>query len=205
MTMPTHNTDVAILNMESGDEVLHGNVLMVYEDQQDSPSCTAAFIGHLLWFADQEAVPFESGTLITTVPFRIETSRLGKPVESAVFSLPIAENEHSSAKAYALLWHLIRRREYVESLMESPHDAAANQAAIALRLHPQGNGAWCLGVQRRNPLLLLGQEAEFAHFHRVTSSEVAAREIGEAFAELISRQFEIDVSIEVKQRGKHRC
>ena len=90
-------------------------------------------------------------------------------------------------------------------LMESTRDAAANQAAIALRLHPQGDGAWCLGVQRRNPLLLLGQEAEFAHFHRVASSEVAAREIGEAFAELISRQFEIDVSIEVKQQGKHRC
>ena len=81
MTMQTHNTDVAILNMEPGDEVLHGNVLMVYEDQQDSPSCTAAVVGHLLRFADQEAVPFESGTLIITVPFRIETSRLGKPVE----------------------------------------------------------------------------------------------------------------------------
>jgi len=298
MTMQTHNTDVAILNMESGDEVLHGNVLMVYEDQQDSPSCTAAFVGHLLRFADQEAVPFESGTLITTVPFRIETSRLGKPVEqvthddlaslrakyqlrpdtpftmvlrkdvtaspqqlfahdiqhyaktyyeqrtadieqtffaaevearqlnvqpdsavcllfgieglpvpveSAVFSLPMAENEHSSAKAYALLWHLIRRREYVESLMKSTHDVAAKQAVIAIRLHPQGDGMWCIGVQRRNPLMLLGQESEFAHFHRVASSEVATREIGEALTELISRQFEIDVSTEVKQRGQHRC
>ena len=119
------------------------------------------------------------------------------PVESAVFSLPIAENEHSSAKAYALLWHLIRRREYVESLMESTRDAAANQAGISLCLHPQGDGMWCIGVQRRNPLMLLGQESEFAHFHRVASSEVAAREIRDAFAELIFRQFEIDVSIEV--------
>jgi len=298
MTMQTHNTDIAILNMESGDDVLHGNVLMVYEDQQDSPSCTAAFVGHLLRFAGQEALPFASGTLITTVPFRIETSRLGKPVEqvthddlaslkakyqlrpdtpftmilrkdvtappqqlfahdihhyaqvyyeqrtadiektffaaevearqlnvppdssvcllfgieglpvpveSAVFALPMAENEHSSAKAYALLWHLIRRREYVDSLMKSTHDAVANQAGILLRLHSQGDGTWCIGVQQRNSLMLLGQESEFAHFHRVASSEVAAREIGETLTELISRRFEIDVSTEVKQRGQHTC
>ncbi len=293
MTMQTHNTDVAILNMESGDEVLHGNVLMVYEDQQDSPSCTAAFVGHLLRFANQEAVPFESGTLITTVPFRIETSRLGKPVEqvthddlaslrakyqlrpdtpftmvlrkdvtappqelfahdiqhyaktfyenrigdietaflaaesqaqslrvqpespvcllfgleglplpveSAVFELNLADFAAPFAKAYALLWHLVRRPEYSEKLTSGPHIGSDGKAVLMLRLHPKHDGTFCLGLEAKNPLKLLAENSELAHFHRVASNEAAAREVCRILAELTAKQFDAEVSITVAEK-----
>ena len=293
MTMPTHDTDVAILNMEPGDEVLHGNVLMVYEDQQDSPSCTAAFVGHLLRFANQEAVPFESGTLITTVPFRIETSRLGKPVEqvthddlaslrakyqlrpdtpftmvlrkdvtappqelfahdiqhyaktfyenrigdietaflaaeaqaqslrvqpespvcllfgleglplpveSAVFELNLADFAAPVAKAYALLWHLVRRPEYSEKLTSGPHIGSDGKAVLMLRLHPKHDGSFCLGLEAKNPLKLLAENSELAHFHRVASNEAAAREVCRILAELTAKQFDAEVSITVAEK-----
>jgi hypothetical protein len=292
MTMQTHNTDVAILNMEPGDEVLHGNVLMVYEDQQDSPSCTAAVVGHLLRFADQVAVPFESGTLITTVPFRIETSRLGKPVEqvthddlaslkakyqlrpdtpftmvlrkdvtappeqlfahdiqhyaktyyenriadietaflaaeaqaqslkvqpespvcllfgleglplpveSAVFELKIADFASPFGKAYALLWHLVRRRDYTAKLSNGRHIGSDGRAALTLRLHPKHDGSFCLGLEAKNPLMLLTENSELAHFHRVASHEAAAREVCRILAELITKQFNAEVSIIVAE------
>jgi len=293
MSMQTHDTDVAILNMEPGDEVLHGNVLMVYEDQQDSPSCTAAFVGHLLRFANQEAVPFESGTLITTVPFRIETSRLGKPVEqvthddlaslrakyqlrpdtpftmvlrkdvtappqelfahdiqhyaktfyenrigdietaflaaeaqaqslrvqpespvcllfgleglplpveSAVFELNLADFAAPVAKAYALLWHLVRRPEYSEKLTSGPHIGSDGKAVLMLRLHPKHDGSFCLGLEAKNPLKLLAENSELAHFHRVASNEAAAREVCRILAELTAKQFDAEVSITVAEK-----
>jgi len=293
MTMQTHNTDVAILNMEPGDEVLHGNVLMVYEDQQDSPSCTAAVVGHLLRFADQEAVPFESGTLITTVPFRIETSRLGKPVEqvthddlaslkakyqlrpdtpftmvlrkdvtappeqlfahdiqhyaktyyenrigdietaflaaeaqaqslrvqpespvcllfgleglplpveSAVFELNLADFAAPFAKAYAMLWHLVRRPEYSEKMTSGPHIGSDGKAVLMLRLHPKHDGSFCLGLEAKNPLKLLAENSELAHFHRVASNEAAAREVCRILAELTAKQFDAEVSITVVEK-----
>lgn len=293
MSMQTHDTDVAILNMEPGDEALHGNVLMVYEDQQDSPSCTAAFVGHLLRFANQEAVPFESGTLITTVPFRIETSRLGKPVEqvthddlaslrakyqlrpdtpftmvlrkdvtappqelfahdiqhyaktfyenrigdietaflaaeaqaqslrvqpespvcllfgleglplpveSAVFELNLADFAAPVAKAYALLWHLVRRPEYSEKLTSGPHIGSDGKAVLMLRLHPKHDGSFCLGLEAKNPLKLLAENSELAHFHRVASNEAAAREVCRILAELTAKQFDAEVSITVAEK-----
>jgi len=293
MSMQTHDTDVAILNMEPGDEALHGNVLMVYEDQQDSPSCTAAFVGHLLRFANQEAVPFESGTLITTVPFRIETSRLGKPVEqvthddlaslrakyqlrpdtpftmvlrkdvtappqelfahdiqhyaktfyenrigdietaflaaeaqaqslrvqpespvcllfgleglplpveSAIFELNLADFAAPVAKAYALLWHLVRRQEYSEKLTSGPHIGSDGKAVLMLRLHPKHDGSFCLGLEAKNPLKLLAENSELAHFHRVASNEAAAREVCRILAELTAKQFDAEVSITVAEK-----
>ena len=48
MTTETVDSDAQLRNMQVDDELAHSNVLMVYGDQQDSPSCTAAFVGHLL-------------------------------------------------------------------------------------------------------------------------------------------------------------
>ena len=297
MATEPRTTDFALFNMDSKDERLHANVLVVYEDDKGSPSCTAAFVGHLLRYDGNAAVPFESGSLITTVPFRIETSRLGKPVdrltyddlaslrskyqlapdtpftmvlrndvaappeelfahdvqyyatifykqrvadiekeflaaeaqaqqlmakpdssvsllfgiedlpvpvESAVFSLPVTELEKPVGKAHALLWHLIRRQHYAAKLTSSSAVGAGSKPAVALRIHPHNDGTCCIGLQMANPLMLVGQEPELAHFHRVASSVVEAGELARISAELISRQFTVNVSVEVAETTSHR-
>jgi hypothetical protein len=288
MTTETVDSDAQLRNMQVDDDLAHSNVLMVYGDQQDSPSCTAAFVGHLLRYSAGEAVPFEGGMLVTTVPFRIESSRLGKPVdrvmhedlaslrtkyelnhdtpytmvlrqnvssppeqlfahdiqhyaktyyenrvadietafraaeahaqslkvqpespvsllfgleglplpvESAVFELNIADFATPFAKAYALLWHLVRRPEYIAKLTSGPHIGSDGKAALTLRLHPKHDGSFCLGLEAKNPLMLLTENSELAHFHRVASHEAAAREVCRILAELTSKQFDAEVSI----------
>ena len=242
MTTETVDSDAQLRSMQVDDDLVHSNVLMVYGDQQDSPSCTAAFVGHLLRYSAGEALPFEGGMLVTTVPFRIESSRLGKPVdrvmhedlasirtkyelnhdtpytmvlrqnvssppeqlfahdiqhyaktyyenrvadietafraaeaqaqslkvqpespvsllfgleglplpvESAGFELNIADFETPIAKAYALLWHLVRRPEYIAKLTSGPHIGSDGKAALTLRLHPKHDGSFCLSRKRR--------------------------------------------------------
>jgi hypothetical protein len=288
MTTDTVDSDAQLRNMQVDDDLPHSNVLMVYGDQQDSPSCTAAFVGHLLRYSAGEAIPFEGGMLVTTVPFRIESSRLGKPVdrvmhedlasirtkyelnhdtpytmvlrqnvssppeqlfahdiqhyaktyyenrvadietafraaeaqaqslkvqpespvsllfgleglplpvESAVFELNIADFETPIAKAYALLWHLVRRPDYTAKLTCGPHIGSDGKAALALRLHPKHDGSFCLGLEAKNPLMLLTENSELAHFHRVASHEAAAREVCQILAELMTKQFNAEVSI----------
>ena len=284
MTTETIDSDAQLRNMQVDDELAHSNVLMVYGDQQDSPSCTAAFVGHLLRYSAGEAVPFEGGMLVTTVPFRIESSRLGKPVdrvmhedlaslrtkyelnhdtpytmvlrqnvtsppeqlfahdiqhyaktyyenrvadietafraaeahaqslkvqpespvsllfgleglplpvESAVFELNIADFEAPIAKAYALLWHLVHRPDYTAKLTSG----SDGKAALTLRLHPKHDGSFCLGLEAKNPLMLLTENSELAHFHRVASHEAAAREVCRILAELMAKHFDAEVSI----------
>lgn len=288
MTTETVDSDAQLRNMQVDDDLAHSNVLMVYGDQQDSPSCTAAFVGHLLRYSAGEAVPFEGGMLVTTVPFRIESSRLGKPVdrvmhedlaslrtkyeldhdtpytmvlrqnvssppeqlfahdiqhyaktyyenrvadietafraaeahaqslkvqpespvsllfgleglplpvESSVFELNIADFATPFAKAYALLWHLVRRPDYTAKLTRGPHVSSDGKAALTLRLHPKHDGSFCLGLEAKNPLMLLAENSELAHFHRVASHEAAAREVCRILAELTSKQFDAEVSI----------
>jgi hypothetical protein len=293
MTSEFVDSDVQLRNMQVDDEVVHSNVLMVYEDQQDSPNCTVAFAGHMLRYFAGEAVPFEGGMLVTTVPFRIESSRLGKrvdrimhedlaslrakyqlnhdtpytmvlrqnvssppeqlfahdiqhyaktyyenrigdietaflaaeaqaqslrvqpespvcllfgleglpvPVESAVFELNVADFAAPFAKAYALLWHLVRRPEYSEKLTSGPHIGSDGKAVLMLRLHPKHDGSFCLGLEAKNPLMLLAENSEVAHFHRVASDEVAAREVCRILAELTAKQFDAEVSITVAEK-----
>ena len=293
MTNASVDSDVQLRNMQVDDEVAHSNVLMVYEDQQDSPSCTAAFVGHMLRYFAGEAVPFAGGMLVTTVPFRIESSRLGKrvdrimhedlaslrtkyqlnqdtpytmvlrqtvssppeqlfahdiqhyarsyyenrtgdietaflaaeaqaqslnvqpespvcllfgleglplPVESAVFELNIADFAAPFAKAYALLWHLVRRAEYIAKLTSGPHIGSDGKAVLTLRLHPKHDGSSCLGLEAKNPLMLLAQNSELAHFHRVASNEAAAREVCRILAELMAKQFNAEVNITVAEK-----
>ena len=86
MTTDAATSDLLVYNMTPDDGRLHSNVLVVYEDQQASPSCTAAFVGHMFQYAGRMAIPFASGKLIATVPFCVETSRLGKPVSDVTYS-----------------------------------------------------------------------------------------------------------------------
>lgn len=129
---------------------------------------------------------------------------LPAPVESAIFSLSIAEGREPFVKAYALLWHLIRRDRYGAKLRNASHSGAGGTAAIELGIHPGNDGMCCIGLRRRNPLMLLGQESELAHFHGVASSIAEAREIGRVSAELISRQFDVDVKVELMESAPKR-
>ncbi len=121
------------------------------------------------------------------------------PVESAVFELNIADFEAPFAKAHTLLWHLVRRPDYTAKLTRGPHIASDGKAALTLRLLPKHDGSFCLGLEARKPLMLLTENSELAHFHRVASDEAAAREVGQILAELMTKQFNAEVDVIVAE------
>jgi len=124
---------------------------------------------------------------------------LPRPVESAVFELNNAAFASPFGKAYALLWHLVRRPDYTAKLTSGQHIGLDGKAALTLRLHLKHDGSFCLGLEAKNPLMLLTENPELAHFHRVASDEAAAREVCRILAELIARQFNAQVSVIVAE------
>jgi hypothetical protein len=288
-------SDVNLFNMEAGDSQLHGNALFVYLDRDESPMCTAVAIGHLLWYTSRGAVPFDDGNLVTTMPFRVETSRLGKrvdeiayhdlaslkakyklpqetrltmllrrrvagktdellerdveqyceaycrrrsaeidsayqaaetqarqlkvqpdrpapllfglsalpaPTESAVLSADIAGDSGPRSIAFAILWHLVRRPEYARALEQSSGGGSIGNRHLDIRLHHRSDGSWCLGLERRNPLAVLGDAPEIAHFHRVALNETEAKRLGSELSQSIAGQFRLDAHVIAAPRGK---
>ncbi len=143
-------------------------------------------------------VSARSVTASTTLDTRLEGLPL--PAESAVFELNLADFAAPFAKAYALLWHLVRRPEYSEKLTSGPHIGSDGKAVLMLRLHPKHDGSFCLGLEAKNPLQLLAENSELAHFHRVASNEAAACEVCRILAELTAKQFDAEVSITVAEK-----
>jgi hypothetical protein len=279
--LPT--ADIQLFNLSADDQILHANFLVIHVDDVAAPSCTAVHIGHFLRHNGEEELAFPSGNYVTTSPFRIETSRLGKPFDevtredmaslrekyeldsntqfsvllrnsveklgestinsdiaqyameyhkhreqdieqayleaSAAFQdlqlhpgmpatlyfspeelpapaesvmLTRAVADDPTSKAYALVWLLARGSKYQAHLRASDSNATIN-----IQVHCQSDGSFCIGLSKRDPLMLLGADTEFAHFHHVASDLQAAKDMAKRTSELISSKWGVETEVQV--------
>lgn len=281
--------DIQLFNLSADDHQLHANLLLIHEDDAAAPSCTAVHIGHFLRHDGSMEVAFPSGNYVTTSPFRIETSRLGKPfdqvtredvaslrqkyelssetqfsillrknvasVDEATLNSDIAqyaieyhknreqdieqafldavasfqqmrqqpnspvtlyfgledapvpaesvmltrsEADEGICNAYAMVWLLANRAKYKELLSNQlPVDST-----FVLQVHAQADGTFCIGVGKQDPLMLLGSQDEFAHFHRVAGDLKTAKDIATRAGELVSAQWGVQTNVELLSQAQ---
>lgn len=194
-----------LFNVTPSDRRLHANLLVVHEDNKASPSCTAAHIGHYLRYARGTAAPFPSGNYLTTAPFLIETSRLGKPFDRVTH-----EDLASLKQKYELTtesqFTVLRRREVSivdASLLQADIDQYA--ATYHARRHGDVEQAFADAVANINRLEVM-QDAVFEAFFSlesvpipVASIALASRELDES-AKALALLWQMISSPNVRQR-----
>ena len=126
---------IELFNVTPSDRQLHANVLVVHGDDQASPSCTAAHVGHYLRYARGTTVPFASGNYVTTSPFLIETSRLGKPFEQVTYEDLASLTQKYELAAESQFTMLLRRE--VSAVNSSLIQADIDQYAATFHAHRQ--------------------------------------------------------------------
>jgi hypothetical protein len=72
---------VRLFNPDPADRKVNANALFFYAAAGESPLLTVAAIGHLVNLTPTGPVSFETGSDVRTMPFRVETGQLGKPLD----------------------------------------------------------------------------------------------------------------------------
>jgi hypothetical protein len=285
--------NVSFYNTDPADQRINANALFFYPDPSGSPSMIVVAIGHLVNLSQTGPVPFDNGSDIRTMPFRVDTGRLGKPLndlnhedlahfkatyklsndssfsilvrqqlefdmeaqferdlevyaatyherrqsdiaealeeaiadaarikcprpdpipilfgikvlpaptESAVFD-SIYQQAQLETKIFATVWSLVRRPNYAEQISPLANPSGVSPPRLAVHLQSKPDASWCLGIERREPLALIGHTPEIAHFHRVAFDREAALGFGQRLSAELQRQFDISYAPEVLVDG----